>query len=75
MKQNLQHVPLNQIMMLGNYRDVEPVSEKDPDIIELAASIKENKVMQAILLRPAKKPVKKSAPKKAAKKKAAAKKK
>lgn len=56
MKSTLLNVPLGQIIMLGNYRDVEPVSETDPDIIELAASIKKNKVMQAILLRPGKKP-------------------
>lgn len=48
----LKNVPLSSISMIKNYRDVEPVSEKDIDIIELADSIKKDGVLQPILLRP-----------------------
>ena len=40
--------------MIRNYRDVEPVSEKDPDVIELAQSFLKMGVLQPALLRPKK---------------------
>lgn len=52
----LKFIPLKDITMLSNYRDVEPVNEKDPEIIELAGSITKHGVMQPILVRPNKKP-------------------
>lgn len=48
----LKDVPLQDIEMIKNYRDVEPVSEKDPDIIELSKSIVKIGVLEPILLRP-----------------------
>lgn len=48
----LKFIPLKDITMLSNYRDVEPVSEKDPEIIELSKSIGKHGVMQPILVRP-----------------------
>jgi ParB/RepB/Spo0J family partition protein len=48
----LKFIPLQDIIMLTNYRDVEPVNEKDPEIIELSKSIEKHGVMQPILVRP-----------------------
>jgi ParB/RepB/Spo0J family partition protein len=48
----LKFIPLQDIIMLTNYRDVEPVNEKDPEIIELSKSISKHGVMQPILVRP-----------------------
>jgi ParB/RepB/Spo0J family partition protein len=48
----LKFIPLKDITMLSNYRDVEPVNEKDPEIIELSKSITKYGVMQPILVRP-----------------------
>lgn len=52
----LNFIPLSNITMIQNYRDVEPPSEKDADVKELAESISKHGVMQAVLLRPNKKP-------------------
>lgn len=52
----LNFIPLSSITMIRNYRDVEPPSEKDADVKELAESISKHGVMQAVLLRPNKKP-------------------
>ncbi|MBC7874973.1 MAG: ParB/RepB/Spo0J family partition protein, partial [Ferruginibacter sp.] len=49
---DLKNIPLSNISMIRNYRDVEPPSEKDTDVMELAESIKKYEVMQAVLLRP-----------------------
>jgi ParB/RepB/Spo0J family partition protein len=43
---------LDDIELLHNYRQTEPVSESDPDMIELAASIRKDGVWQAVLVRP-----------------------
>lgn len=51
----LTKIPVAHITMISNYRDVEPVSEKDADVIELAESIKKFGLLQSILLRPNKK--------------------
>jgi ParB/RepB/Spo0J family partition protein len=51
----LKMIPLKEIQMIQNYRDVEPPSISDPDVIELAESISKHGVMQAVLLRPGKK--------------------
>jgi ParB/RepB/Spo0J family partition protein len=51
----LKFIPLSDITMLTNYRDVEPVNEKDADIKELSESIAKHGVMQPILVRPNKK--------------------
>lgn len=51
----LKSISLSSISMIQNYRDIEPPSKRDPDIIELAASIKKDGVLQAILVRPDKK--------------------
>lgn len=51
----LKSIPLSLITMISNYRDVEPVTEKAPDIIELSESIKKHGLMQPVLLRPGKK--------------------
>lgn len=48
----LKFIPLTLIDMIGNYREVEPISPSDPDIIELAKNIKKVGVLQAILVRP-----------------------
>lgn len=48
----LKNIPLANISMIKNYRDVEPPSEKDADVIELSKSIEKHGVMQAVLLRP-----------------------
>jgi len=47
---DLKFIPITDIKMLSNYRDVEPVNEKDPDIIELSNSILKHGVMQPILV-------------------------
>jgi ParB/RepB/Spo0J family partition protein len=44
-------IPLNQIEPLRNYREVIPVTEKDPDVIDLAASIKLHGQLQPCLVR------------------------
>lgn len=49
----LKILPLKEIVMIQNYRDVEPPSATDPDVIELAESITKHGVMQAVLVRPA----------------------
>lgn len=51
---NLQNIPISSITMIRNYRDVDPITEKDADILELAESIKKHEVMQPVLLRPKK---------------------
>lgn len=48
----LKELLLKDIEDIKNYRDVEPPSEKDPDMIELRDSIKKEGVLQAILVRP-----------------------
>lgn len=53
--QTIKLIPLGNISIIGNYRDVAPPKETDPDIIELAASIAKDDVMQSILVRPDKK--------------------
>lgn len=53
---DLQFIPLKDIEMIKNYRDVEPVSEKDPDVIELSQSFLKLGVLQPVLLRPGKLP-------------------
>ncbi len=50
----LKFIPLSDIEMISNYRDVEPVSETDPDVIELAQSFLKMGVLQPALLRPKK---------------------
>lgn len=51
----LKSIPINAITMIDNYRDTEPVDEKDPAIMELASDIKDKGVLQPILVRPDKK--------------------
>lgn len=51
MTTTLQNVDLNKIDILSNYRDVEPPTATEPDVIELSDSIKKHGVMQAILVR------------------------
>ncbi|RTL56258.1 MAG: ParB/RepB/Spo0J family partition protein [Sphingobacteriales bacterium] len=48
----LKLVPLSAIYPISNYRDVNPPSVKDADVIELSESIKKDGVLQAVLLRP-----------------------
>jgi ParB family chromosome partitioning protein len=50
----LKTLSLSDITMVKNYRDVNPPSEKDPDVIELSQSFLKNGVLQAILVRPKK---------------------
>lgn len=50
--QTIKLIPLGNISVIGNYRDVAPPNEKDADIIELSKSIEKDGVMQAILVRP-----------------------
>lgn len=45
-------VPIGQIEILHNYREVSPPTEKDTDIIELSNDIKVKGVMQPVMLRP-----------------------
>lgn len=45
-------IPLADIDMISNYRDVEPVKPTDADVIELSNSIKNNGLLQAVLVRP-----------------------
>lgn len=47
-------IAIQEIGILENYRETEPISPKDPDIIELSNSIAKNGVLQQILVRPAK---------------------
>lgn len=55
-------IALDDIEEIKNYREVEPVSEKDPDVIELAASIrKAGGILQPALCRPHPDPVKNKA--------------
>jgi ParB/RepB/Spo0J family partition protein len=49
---DLKFVELNDIAEIDNYRSTEPISAKDPEIIELVASVKLNGILQPILLRP-----------------------
>lgn len=49
---DLLFVDLDQIAVLENYRATEPISTKDPDLIELADSIKKDGILQPVLLRP-----------------------
>lgn len=49
---DLKFIPLSDIEMISNYRDIEPVSEKDTDIIELSENIKKVGVLQPVLVRP-----------------------
>lgn len=49
---DLQFIPLANIEPIKNYRDTEPVSEKDPDVIELSKSFLKVGVLQPVLLRP-----------------------
>lgn len=51
MTEQLKFIPLSDISLIKNYRDVEPPSEKDEDVIELSKSVAKFGVMQAILLR------------------------
>jgi ParB/RepB/Spo0J family partition protein len=51
MTTSLQNIDLSKIEILSNYRDVEPPSVTDPDVIELSDSIEKHGVMQAILVR------------------------
>jgi len=48
----LKLIPLADIDMISNYRDVEPVTPTDADVIELSNSIKANGLLQAVLVRP-----------------------
>ncbi|MBN8852255.1 MAG: hypothetical protein BGO55_00735 [Sphingobacteriales bacterium 50-39] len=48
----LKDLPLDDIEQLKNYRDTEPVTETDPDVIELSENIKKFEVLQPILVRP-----------------------
>src|SRR5579872_7246144 len=48
----LKDILLEDIDDLPNYREVEPPSEKDPDMIELAADIKVHGILQPVLCRP-----------------------
>ena len=50
--QTIKLIPLGNISIIGNYRDVAPPKETDADIIELSKSIVKDGVMQAILVRP-----------------------
>ena len=44
-------IPLTDIEPLRNYREVVPVSAKDPDVIELAGTMKQHGQLQACLVR------------------------
>lgn len=48
----LKDLPLDDIEQLKNYRDTEPITETDPDVIELSENIKKFEVLQPILVRP-----------------------
>lgn len=48
----LQTIPISHIKEIKNYRDTEPVTLVDPEIQELANSIKKDGVLQPVLLRP-----------------------
>lgn len=52
MHANFENVLLSRIEILHNYREVAPPSPKDPEIIELAASIEKDGVIQPIMVRP-----------------------
>lgn len=48
----LKDIELDLIEEIANYREVEPPSAKDPDMIELAENVKNEGVYQSILVRP-----------------------
>lgn len=52
MQQLSQEIQLKDLETIPNYRDTAPPTQKDPDIIELAANIAKDDVLQNILVRP-----------------------
>lgn len=52
--ETLSAIPIDDIIVVNNYRDAEPVSPKDPEIIELSKSIAKDGFLQSILVRPSK---------------------